>query len=728
MYFRYWMFYSFSSLLASILCFITVIVALMNADLKVNRRFAFMSITFCIWTLLPFLGGAVSDHNSALFWIRTLYIMAAFAPATILHFIFSLLEIDNKKLIRMSYVISILFLVFIYSDLFIVDFVTKAPNTYIIPGPLYLLYMLFFSSVCVYSVFLLLKRYSSYHGYKKEQLKFIFVSFIVVSIAGVLHIGAAYAPIEIIPHDVFVCLWTLIVFYSVWQYGYLDLKKAFIKTIINIAFFTICIGIPFYLGFVYEQWFICSVLIVFLSSFSIILLKFLKLKTRHILFGKQDNYHKILLKIFYEFFKQKDLVYLSKLFVRTLMFSVRPDFVSLFLYKQETDNYVLYAGGGKAKSTKEFFEKDSEVVSYINQQVKPFLCTGSDVEIKSIFSNVVGQESVYLIIPILEKSNDSKNLLGFCVLGDKKNGALYSIEDLKVFEMLSVQISLALMSCQYIEKLKQQQRILFESEKLASIGGMVDGLSHQIRNRLNNFALVSELLEYDLESLKNKHGRFIKENTTLNDIVSGIQKLIISINENVEKTSSLLKTVLTFSSQTKTSKKFENFYLKELVTSSIYLVCMKHKKTSIPVIVDIDETDVIYGIQQQIQEVCFNCIDNAYEAVVEKMEHIKKSIFNDIDKDVNYVPLIKVYLNYLIDKKQIIIEDNGIGIKQINKQKIFSAFFTTKPSSKTVSGIGSYLAKKIICENHKGDMTFESEYGKGSKFIITLPVSKNSKV
>ena len=103
------------------------------------------------------------------------------------------------------------------------------------------------------------------------------------------------------------------------------------------------------------------------------------------------------------------------------------------------------------------------------------------------------------------------------------------------------------------------------------------------------------------------------------------------------------------------------------------------------------------------------------------MEHIKKNIFNDIDKDVNYVPQIKVYLNNLVDKEQIIIEDNGIGIKQANKSKIFSAFFTTKPSSKEVSGIGSYLAKKLIYEKHNGDITFESEYGKGSKFIITLP-------
>ena len=718
--FQYWMFYSFSSLLASVLCFISIIVAFFNDKTKVNIRFVIMNITFCIWTLLPFLGGSIKDHNSALFWIRTLYIMAVFAPATILHFVLSLLEIANKKLIKTSYIVSILFLFFIYSNLFIIDFISKAPNTYIIPGPLYFLYMLFWSSVCFYSVYLLIKRYNYYHGYKKEQLKFIFIAFIVVSIAGGLHLGAAYVPIEIIPHDIFVCLWTLIVFYAVIRYGYLDLKEALVKSVIYVILFILCVGVPFYIGFAYEQWFICSILILFLSSVSNILLRYLKIKTRTIFFRKQDNYHKFLLQVFYKFFKQNDLRYLSKLFTRILMFSIKPTFVSFFIYKQETDNYVFYAGGGKRISHKNFFEKDSIIVSYIKRQKLPFLCAGNDSKIKSIFSDAVSYDTVYLILPII--TNDAyKSLLGFCVLGNKKDGSLYSIEDLKIFNMLANQMSLAIISCEYIEKIQQQQKMLFEAEKLASIGGMVDGLSHQIKNRLNNFALASQLLGYDLYDLKNRYAKFIKENIDVSNIVESIQKLITLINDNIEKTNSLIKTVLKFSAQTKLSDKFEQFYLKDLITSAIYLVCVKHKKTSIPAVVDIDDEVVICGIQNQIQEVCFNCIDNAYEAVIEKMEHIKKNIFNDIDKDVNYVPKIKVYLNTLVDKEQIIIEDNGIGIKQANKSKIFSAFFTTKPSSKTVSGISSYLAKKLIYEKHNGDITFESEYGKGSKFIITLP-------
>ena len=75
------------------------------------------------------------------------------------------------------------------------------------------------------------------------------------------------------------------------------------------------------------------------------------------------------------------------------------------------------------------------------------------------------------------------------------------------------------------------------------------------------------------------------------------------------------------------------------------------------------------------------------------------------------------------NKCQIIIKDNGIGIKPENKAKIFSAFFTTKPSSKSGSGIGSYVARRMIVEAHNGDISFESKYGEGTVFTITLPMS-----
>ena len=90
-----------------------------------------------------------------------------------------------------------------------------------------------------------------------------------------------------------------------------------------------------------------------------------------------------------------------------------------------------------------------------------------------------------------------------------------------------------------------------------------------------------------------------------------------------------------------------------------------------------------------------------------------------------YQPQIDINLKY-IDKNAVIsIKDNGMGIKEENKSKVFSAFFTTKASSKSGSGIGSYVVKRMIVENHKGNIEFKSKYGYGTTFIITLPMGRN---
>jgi signal transduction histidine kinase len=99
------------------------------------------------------------------------------------------------------------------------------------------------------------------------------------------------------------------------------------------------------------------------------------------------------------------------------------------------------------------------------------------------------------------------------------------------------------------------------------------------------------------------------------------------------------------------------------------------------------------------------------------------------DETESLKPIIKLRLSK--NKKFSIIEisDNGIGIKDENKQKIFAPFFTTKSSQKSGTGIGLYVVKRIIEENHKGKISFQSKYMVGTRFIIEIPdnVKKSKK-
>ena len=120
-------------------------------------------------------------------------------------------------------------------------------------------------------------------------------------------------------------------------------------------------------------------------------------------------------------------------------------------------------------------------------------------------------------------------------------------------------------------------------------------------------------------------------------------------------------------------------------------------------------------------EVMYNLLDNGYEAAVQRTY-----LMSEEEKKA-YKPQLILDVKEDESAYHIEISDNGIGIKEHDRLKIFAPFFTTKSSYKNISagasgtGIGMYVVKRLIEENHGGKIWFESEYLKGTTFLIELP-------
>jgi two-component system NtrC family sensor kinase len=235
---------------------------------------------------------------------------------------------------------------------------------------------------------------------------------------------------------------------------------------------------------------------------------------------------------------------------------------------------------------------------------------------------------------------------------------------------------------QRTDEIKKIHSQLFRSEKLASLGKLAAGVAHEINNPLTGILTNSSLLLEDLET-----GDPRKEDVEI------IVKETIRCRE-------IVKRLLDFARQTKPQKKMTN--INGLIDNIIMLVRNQTSFRNIVIEKDLsDKIPELLADTDQIQQVIINIILNAAEAMTKGG---KLFISSKLSADSENI--------------QISFADTGPGISEVDKEKIFDPIFTTKEHG---TGLGLSISYGII-EQHGGTISVESTIGKGSTFIIQLPV------
>ncbi|BCB95695.1 two-component sensor histidine kinase [Dissulfurispira thermophila] len=260
-----------------------------------------------------------------------------------------------------------------------------------------------------------------------------------------------------------------------------------------------------------------------------------------------------------------------------------------------------------------------------------------------------------------------------------------------------------------LRELELRQRHLVQSEKLKSLGTLLSGVAHELNNPLSNISTSTEIL---------------KEEINENDIEHK-KELLAQIEEQTDRARNIVRSLLEFSRDKKFKK--ERIPLKILLEETIRFV-----KGQVPtrVSINIDISDDIYVIadKQRIQQAFLNLIKNAIESITDDGTiSIKAQKQRAIDK-IKAETEIYNYLKYRgkctleEDTVDIEIKDTGAGIPNELLPKIFDPFFTTKDVGKG-SGLGLFIVHEII-EEHDGCIAVDSKVGKGTKFLIRLPIKE----
>ncbi|MFZ6006154.1 MAG: ATP-binding protein [Nitrospirota bacterium] len=236
-----------------------------------------------------------------------------------------------------------------------------------------------------------------------------------------------------------------------------------------------------------------------------------------------------------------------------------------------------------------------------------------------------------------------------------------------------------------ITEKKKMEEQLFQASKLASIGKLTAGISHEIGNPL---ASISSLVQ-ELGVLKPES----------NDDAEFTENSLKTINSHIERIARIVRSLGDFARISSVEKTVSS--IPEILDRTINLVKYDKRFKDIHLDTEIGDIPRLVVNPDQIQQVFLNLMLNALDAMPEGGR-----LYIKMERAGNFI--------------EIIFHDTGVGIEESVMDKIFDPFFTTKPFGKG-TGLGLSICYGIIRE-HNGTITVKSKKGEGTTFVIKLPI------
>jgi len=314
---------------------------------------------------------------------------------------------------------------------------------------------------------------------------------------------------------------------------------------------------------------------------------------------------------------------------------------------------------------------------------------------------------------------------------------------------------------QVLRQLKNAQAQLVQNEKMISLGQMMAGIAHEINNPISFiYGNVTYARDYtlDLFNLLDLYGKHYPEPVAeihdqiermdLNFLKADFPNLLNSMQDGAERIREIILSLRNFSRLDEAEQKFVNIH--DGIDSTLLILQHRLKKTVFPkeiqIIKDYSQLPRIQCYPSQLNQVFMNLLNNAIDALEQKEKHyphldghkritIQTSVItpdnqglSTPDEDI-LSPENKAEIRRKAgdDTDQnaasviIRIADNGIGIPKTLQKNILDPFFTTKPVG-VGTGLGLSIAHAIIVEKHGGKLSYQSEPGQGTEFIIELPI------
>mgnify|MGYP000459927264 CR=1 FL=1 len=256
-----------------------------------------------------------------------------------------------------------------------------------------------------------------------------------------------------------------------------------------------------------------------------------------------------------------------------------------------------------------------------------------------------------------------------------------------------------------LEKLHQFQDQLVESGKMASLGDMVAGVAHEVNTPIGLGVTASTLLSDRLLEMKEHFDNKTLKSSQLKRFFNEGQENVGIIYRNLKRAAELISSFKKVAVD-QSSEDIRQFSMSQLINEVLLTLAPQIRVTPYNVEVDCPEDLTVWSKPGPINQILINLILNAILHAFDGKESGTISIAVTKDND----------------EMNILFKDNGNGIDQTIRNKIFEPFITTKRGSGG-SGLGLHLVYNLITQALDGSITIESEKNEGTQFIISFPLN-----
>jgi two-component system NtrC family sensor kinase len=701
-----------------------------NPKKATNIFFALMTFSIALWNAAEVLMAFISNYSTALFWDRFCYIGASLVAPFSIHFLVSIvrdtIKRNWKKILIINYSAAGILLCLVFTPFIIKDIVISPYKE--IPGPLYTLFIIFFVSCFLYELYILVIGFKKSTGLKKIQISYLFFAYFTGLVTAVVYFFIISAGFNILPLIyVIETGYILVVTYAIIKYRLMDIKSAVSRAGIFVFVYILILGIPFGIRNLIKEhlskstsnwWMLPLFLMALLASAGPFIYMRLQKRLESRLRAQEFKSHEALRRLSHNMLRFTNLNVLLRLMVHYLVKVLKLRFAAIYLFDRQSNKYLLssFWQSGEGAELPQEYKADGYLADYLHLKKLPVVTEELSLyapiaytpKIKNLFSELSGFK-INTAIPCFLRNN----LMGFLILSDRRGNIPFTQDDLNLLMVLSNEAALAIENAQFHQKEVSQ---LVEKSKREALADMAPGASHQFNNRLASISSSVELLLFKMENFNIEAHKDENTKSLLRDAKAALELIDSEVYKGKEITSAILK-------RAKAKVEFQEFSLVDLIENTYKLVMISRSRSGLDKarelkfnIVSSGDMPNIFASEALLQDVFYNLIDNAYDAIQDKARIMSQSN-----------PLFQGEIEVTLRREDHFItaqvRDNGIGLKKEDHRKLFTPYFTTKATSNKGSGLGLCIIRDFI-EIHKGSIACDSEYGKGATFTIRIPIKK----